>query len=279
MDPDPIPASYYKRDLKLPALARPKKTWYRPIPGFRTGKRWKEILAVCGYVLIAAWIVQAPTNPLLSLLGALCLITVFLATNAGGLRGRLPVLRSGNPLVAGTGWLAIGLVLIGVAAAEQPTGSPSLSNSSTAANTRPYAPRSESVPSPTQAASAVRTTTPSPSPKPSPSPSPSPTPTPVASPTPPAPATTPIAFVNAPLTAAPGQNVTLYVRTAPGAACNITVYYASGPSTAKGLTPKTADGAGNVSWTWKVGTRTTPGSWDVVVGCGNATATTTLNVT
>jgi hypothetical protein len=58
---------------------------------------------------------------------------------------------------------------------------------------------------------------------------------------------------------------TLAARTAPSAKCNITVYYKSGPSRASGLYTKTADSGGNVSWTWKVGTRTTPGSWRIVV--------------
>jgi hypothetical protein len=63
----------------------------------------------------------------------------------------------------------------------------------------------------------------------------------------------------------PGHNATLVARTAPGANCDITVYYKSGPSTAQGLYPKTADSNGSVSWTWLVGTRTTPGSWRIVV--------------
>jgi hypothetical protein len=64
----------------------------------------------------------------------------------------------------------------------------------------------------------------------------------------------------------PGANATLVAQTTPGAECSIIVYYKSGPSTATGLmTPKTADNSGRVSWTWKVGTRTTPGSWQIVV--------------
>ena len=62
-----------------------------------------------------------------------------------------------------------------------------------------------------------------------------------------------------------GANATLTAKTLPGALCTITVYYKSGPSEAQGLSPKNADGGGNVSWTWKVGTRTTPGSWQIVV--------------
>ena len=62
-----------------------------------------------------------------------------------------------------------------------------------------------------------------------------------------------------------GSNATLAAKTAPGADCTITVYYASGPSSAAGLEPKAADGAGNVSWTWSVGPRTTLGEWRIVV--------------
>jgi len=63
----------------------------------------------------------------------------------------------------------------------------------------------------------------------------------------------------------PGAHATLVIKTLPGAYCTITVYYKSGPSKAKGLDPKEADETGRVSWTWKVGTRTTPGTWTIVV--------------
>jgi hypothetical protein len=52
------------------------------------------------------------------------------------------------------------------------------------------------------------------------------------------------------------------------------VRYKSGPSTAAGLIPKTTDANGDVAWSWKVGTRTTPGSWPVTITCGRAWATT-----
>jgi hypothetical protein len=63
----------------------------------------------------------------------------------------------------------------------------------------------------------------------------------------------------------PGENATLIAETTPGANCDIEVYYKSGPSEASGLYPKTADSDGYVSWTWMVGTNTTPGSWEIVV--------------
>ena len=63
----------------------------------------------------------------------------------------------------------------------------------------------------------------------------------------------------------PGNYATLEARVTPEAQCSITVYYKSGPSTAQGLYPKQADNNGDVFWTWKVGSRTTPGSWRIVV--------------
>src|SRR5260370_8383679 len=267
--PDPIPASLYARPAGAVATASPNRTWYRLIPGFRTGKRWKEVLAVIGYVLIAAWLVQAPSNPKLGLFGVLCLGAVGLATNAGGVRSRVPVLRSGNRVLGGMGWIVIAIVLIAVGAWEQPPTGPSSQSASPIVASTPT--RSPSIPTATQPSS------PSPSAKPTPTPTPTPKPTPTPSPA--APAQTPITFINGPLTASPGQIVTLDVKTSPGAYCDITVNYASGPSTAAGLTPKTADGAGNVSWTWKVGTRTTPGNCEIDVGCGNSTAATTIHVT
>jgi hypothetical protein len=61
--------------------------------------------------------------------------------------------------------------------------------------------------------------------------------------------------------------------------CSIEVDYKSGPSTAAGLSAKMSDGAGNVSWTWKVGGNTTVGSWPIIVNCGNGSAQTHINVT
>jgi hypothetical protein len=69
--------------------------------------------------------------------------------------------------------------------------------------------------------------------------------------------------------ASPGSYATLTAQVAPAATCAITVYYKSGPSHAQGLYAKRASG-GRVSWTWMVGTRTTPGRWRIAVSCGAA---------
>src|SRR5207249_9503467 len=100
----------------------------------------------------------------------------------------------------------------------------------------------------------------------------------VASP-PPAAGATVVTFVNAPVTAARGQNATLRVKTGANLACTIEVDYKSGPSTAAGLSPKNSDAGGNVSWTWKVGANTTTGNWPITVTCGGGSARTFLKVT
>jgi hypothetical protein len=79
---------------------------------------------------------------------------------------------------------------------------------------------------------------------------------------------------------APGSNATVQAHTAAGTNCDITVTYNSGPSHAAGLGPTTADGGGNVSWTWKVGTRTAPGTYPINVSCSpGGSASTTFTVT
>src|SRR6266571_3238751 len=71
--------------------------------------------------------------------------------------------------------------------------------------------------------------------------------------------------------AAPFSDATLTVSTTPGANCSIVVHYKSGPSRAKGLVPKVASSSGRVSWTWRVGSNTTPGRWPIVVTCEKGT--------
>jgi hypothetical protein len=77
-----------------------------------------------------------------------------------------------------------------------------------------------------------------------------------------------LVHVTSPVSA--GSYATLVARVAPSrVTCSITVYYKSGPSHAAGLYSKRPI-AGRVSWTWKVGTRTTPGRWPIRVSCGVA---------
>jgi hypothetical protein len=76
-----------------------------------------------------------------------------------------------------------------------------------------------------------------------------------------------LVHVTSPISA--GSYATLTASVTSLRTCSITVYYKSGPSRAQGLYPKRPAG-GRVSWTWKVGTRTTPGRWPIEVRCGPA---------
>lgn len=93
-----------------------------------------------------------------------------------------------------------------------------------------------------------------------------------------APGTTGLQIVSVTSPVSQGATASLTAKTSPGASCSITVYYKSGPSSAQGLEPKTAGADGQVSWSWKVGVRTTPGNWRIVVSCGGVSQETTFTV-
>ncbi len=73
-----------------------------------------------------------------------------------------------------------------------------------------------------------------------------------------------------------GADASIVIATLSNARCTIAVYYKSGPSRAQGLVPKTADTRGRVAWTWRVGTRTTPGTWPIAVSCSLGSRSGTL---
>ena len=77
----------------------------------------------------------------------------------------------------------------------------------------------------------------------------------------------PVELVRLTSPVAPYTDATIGVKTLPGAACTIVVLYKSGPSRARGLVPQDANSRGVVSWTWRVGSNTTPGRWPVIVRC------------
>lgn len=164
-----------------------RRGWWRAVPGFRTGRRWKQIVAVLGYLIIGICIVQIGTNPGLGVFGLLSLGAVWLATNAFGIRTKIPAFRSPNPLAAGGAWSALAVAMLVSAAAAAPastttnsgvgTGlSPSASPLAVAQQPSPSSTNSASLPSPSP--------TPIASLSPSPRPSPPPAPTHAASPKP-----------------------------------------------------------------------------------------------
>lgn len=73
--------------------------------------------------------------------------------------------------------------------------------------------------------------------------------------------------------AARNSNATLVVQVAAGAACFLTYKAPSGATSgAAGLGAATANGAGQCSWTWKIGPTTTPGTGHLFVSSGGANA-------
>lgn len=76
-----------------------------------------------------------------------------------------------------------------------------------------------------------------------------------------------------------GQNATLSAKGKPNTEYDIKVVYSSGESSAKGLENKKADANGNVSWTWKVGAKTKPGTYTITVKGGGETDTIKITVT
>jgi len=87
-----------------------------------------------------------------------------------------------------------------------------------------------------------------------------------------------LVIVSSNLNVTPGEYASVTIRTSPGASASIEVDYESGPSKSTSLYPKTADSDGTVTWQWKVGTRTTPGQWPVIITANGQTVQTTVNV-
>jgi hypothetical protein len=138
------------------------------------------------------------------------------------------------------------------------TGGPSVGASSIAATAVPTEALVTAAASSNPTAKATPKPTPTATPKPTPRPIPKPTPKPVV-------LTVRITSVTSP--AYRNSYATLGARTHAGARCSIEVDYASGPSSAAGLLDKTATSGGTVGWTWKIGGRTTLGTWPIYVSC------------
>lgn len=66
-----------------------------------------------------------------------------------------------------------------------------------------------------------------------------------------------------------GAMATLTAKGKPGVEYDIIVVYSSGASKANGLDNAFADANGNVSWTWKVGAKTKPGTYTITVKGGS----------
>jgi hypothetical protein len=77
--------------------------------------------------------------------------------------------------------------------------------------------------------------------------------------------------------ASPGGYASVTVQTTPGAECSIRYVTPHGTvSRAKGLGNQNADSDGKASWTWKIGSKTEPGTGSVTVTCNGESATTAI---
>lgn len=82
-----------------------------------------------------------------------------------------------------------------------------------------------------------------------------------------------ITFTYWPETISRNETGTVKIKGKPNTVYTITVYYKSGASTADGLEAKTSDSEGYVTWSWKVGGKTSAGTFRIVVSGGGESKT------
>lgn len=79
--------------------------------------------------------------------------------------------------------------------------------------------------------------------------------------------------------ASPGGIASATVQTTPGASCSIEFLTPAGPpSSDQGLVAKQADSSGAVSWSWRIGSRSSLGIGTVTVTCDGTRASTTIPI-
>lgn len=76
-----------------------------------------------------------------------------------------------------------------------------------------------------------------------------------------------------------GSTAAVSVKGKPNTEYDINVYYSTTVGTAKGLENKYSDEDGNVSWSWKVGSRTKKGTFKITVTGGDQTLILYFDVT
>jgi len=74
-----------------------------------------------------------------------------------------------------------------------------------------------------------------------------------------------ITIISYPKTARRNETVSVTIQALPNTKYHIVVNYKSGPSKSKDLDEKISDANGIVSWTWKVGAKSTAGTFDIIV--------------
>jgi hypothetical protein len=156
------------------------------VPGFRSGTRWKQVVATVGYVSVALWVIGGLNGkPGLTFFGIAILLVGLLVANGWNLRSRLPLLGSTSRTAVVAGWCVVAIVFASTwawAAAETPTtprNATSLAQGSGGVGGgAPSSSRPESSSAATASPTPASTPTPTPTPKPTPTPIPA-TPAPV----------------------------------------------------------------------------------------------------
>ncbi|WP_051344287.1 thermonuclease family protein [Alicyclobacillus herbarius] len=87
-----------------------------------------------------------------------------------------------------------------------------------------------------------------------------------------------LSIVSSHLSVAPREKASITIRTKPGVRATIEVDYKSGPSHASGLGAQTVPKSGLVTWSWTVGSSTTPGKWPVIIRANGKTLKTYVYV-
>lgn len=147
------------------------------IPGFRSGTRWKQVVAVLGYITLVSTVLAGSVGA--KLWAILVLLALFLATNAWGLRGRVPGFRSTNRFQAGGAWAALIIVMLAAGLFGVPPSDPNRRTST--ADAAPVAAVAETT---VPQARPANTPRPSSTPRPDPTSRPSATPRPTVEPSP-----------------------------------------------------------------------------------------------
>lgn len=75
-------------------------------------------------------------------------------------------------------------------------------------------------------------------------------------------------ILSSPETVSPRQEAVVVIQGKLNTEYRITVRYKSGPSQAAGLEPKITDAEGNASWTWRIGSRTSQGTYPIEITGG-----------
>jgi hypothetical protein len=79
--------------------------------------------------------------------------------------------------------------------------------------------------------------------------------------------------------ASPDGYASVTIQTTPSAECSIRYVTPHGTiSRAVGLVDQTADSGGKVSWTWKIGSKTEPGTGNVTVTSNGSSATAEIKI-